>query len=48
MAVNDYLANRDSQWMGKFTSFGFKSGCVTSVNEEERKIATMQILHMHK
>jgi len=41
VTVNDYLANRDSQWMGKIYEFlGLKVGCVTpSVNEEERKIA---------
>ena len=39
VTVNDYLANRDSQWMGKIYEFlGLKVGCVTpSVNEEERK-----------
>ena len=41
VTVNDYLANRDSQWMGNIYEFlGLKVGCVTpSVNEEERKIA---------
>ena len=41
VTVNDYLANRDSQWMGKIYEFlGLKVGCVTpSINEEERKIA---------
>ncbi|MDA9734742.1 preprotein translocase subunit SecA [SAR116 cluster bacterium] len=41
VTVNDYLANRDSQWMGKIYEFlGLKVGCVTpSVNEDERKIA---------
>ena len=41
VTVNDYLANRDSQWMGKIYEFlDLKVGCVTpSVNEEERKIA---------
>ena len=41
VTVNDYLANRDSQWMGKIYEFlGLKVGCVTpAVNEEERKIA---------
>ncbi len=41
VTVNDYLANRDSQWMGKIYEFlGLKVGCVTpSVNEEKRKIA---------
>ena len=41
VTVNDYLADRDSQWMGKIYEFlGLKVGCVTpSVNEEERKIA---------
>ena len=39
VTVNDYLANRDSQWMGKIYEFlGLKVGCVTpSVNEEEKK-----------
>ncbi len=41
VTVNDYLANRDSQWMGKIYKFlGLKVGCVTPlVKEEERKIA---------
>ena len=41
VTVNDYLANRDSQWIGKIYEFlGLKVGCVIpSVNEEERKIA---------
>ena len=41
VTVNDYLANRDSQWMGKIYEFlGLTVGCVTpAVNEEERKIA---------
>ena len=30
VTVNDYLANRDSQWMGKIYEFlGLKVGCVT-------------------
>ena len=41
VTVNDYLANRDSEWMGKIYKFlGLSVGCVTpSVNENERKIA---------
>ena len=41
VTVNDYLANRDSQWMGKIYEFlGLSVGCVTpSVNEEDRKNA---------
>ena len=41
VTVNDYLANRDSEWMGKIYKFlGLSVGCVTpSVNEDERKIA---------
>ena len=41
VTVNDYLANRDSQWMGKIYEFlGLSFGCVTpSVNEEDRKNA---------
>ena len=41
VTVNDYLATRDSEWMGKIYEFlGLSVGCVTpSVNEEERKKA---------
>ncbi len=41
VTVNDYLANRDSQWMGKIYEFlGLSVGCVTpSVNEKDRKNA---------
>jgi preprotein translocase subunit SecA len=41
VTVNDYLANRDSEWMGKIYKFlGLSVGCVTpSVSEDERKIA---------
>ena len=41
VTVNDYLANRDSEWMGKIYKFlGLSVGCVTpSVKEDERKIA---------
>ena len=41
VTVNDYLANRDSEWMGKIYKFlGLSVGCVTpSVQEDERKIA---------
>jgi len=41
VTVNDYLANRDSQWMGKIYEFlGLSVGCVTpSVSEEVRKNA---------
>lgn len=41
VTVNDYLAMRDSQWMGQvFRFLGLSVGCVTpAVPEEERKIA---------
>ena len=39
VTVNDYLAKRDSNWMGKIFNFlGVSTGCVTSVLEDsERK-----------
>jgi len=41
VTVNDYLANRDSMWMGKIYEFlGLSVGCVIpSISEEERKVA---------
>ena len=41
VTVNDYLANRDSIWMGKIYEFlGLSVGCVIpSKSEEERKLA---------
>ena len=38
ITVNDYLAKRDSEWMGKIYNFlGLKVGCVTSqTNHEDR------------
>ena len=41
VTVNDYLANRDSMWMGKIYEFlGLSVGCVIpSKSEEERKLA---------
>ena len=41
VTVNDYLAKRDSQWMGKIYKFlGLTVGCVTSgINDEDRKAA---------
>ena len=41
VTVNDYLAKRDSQWMGKIYKFlGLTVGCVISgINDEERKAA---------
>ena len=42
VTVNDYLAKRDSAWMGKFLNFlGVSTGCVTSNledNEKEKKL----------
>ena len=39
VTVNDYLAKRDSEWMGKVFNFlGLSSGCIVSeLDEEERK-----------
>lgn len=41
VTVNDYLARRDSEWMGKIYKFlGLTLGCITNeISEEERKIA---------
>ena len=41
VTVNDYLAKRDSQWMGKIYKFlGLTVGCVTSgISDEDRKAA---------
>jgi len=39
VTVNDYLAKRDSQWMGKVFNFlGFSTGCITNeLDDVERK-----------
>jgi len=39
VTVNDYLAKRDSQWMGKIYNFlGLSVGCITNeMSDEERK-----------
>ena len=39
VTVNDYLAKRDSEWMGKiYNHLGIKTGCITGeLNDEERK-----------
>ena len=39
VTVNDYLAKRDSEWMGKVFSFlGVSTGCITSnLEDEDRK-----------
>ena len=41
VTVNDYLANRDAEWMGKIHEFmGLTVGCVlNSMNHDERKAA---------
>ncbi len=41
VTVNDYLAKRDSEWMGKIHEFlGLKVGCITNdTKDEERKEA---------
>jgi len=41
VTVNDYLAKRDSQWMGKLHEFlGLTVGCIThELDDEERKAA---------
>ncbi len=40
VTVNDYLAKRDSEWMGKIFNFlGLTVGCITNeLNDDERKI----------
>ena len=40
VTVNDYLAKRDSEWMGKvFNYLGTSTGCITNtLNDNERKI----------
>ena len=40
VTVNDYLAKRDSEWMGKvFNYLGVTAGCITNnLNDIERKI----------
>ena len=39
VTVNDYLAKRDSEWMGKVFDFlGLSTGCITNeLNDQERK-----------
>ena len=39
VTVNDYLARRDSEWMGKVFSFlGVKTGCITNdLDDLQRK-----------
>jgi len=39
VTVNDYLAKRDSEWMGKiYNLLGLSVGCITNdINESERK-----------
>ncbi len=39
VTVNDYLAKRDSEWMGKvFNYLGVSTGCITNdLNDDERK-----------
>lgn len=41
VTVNDYLARRDSEWMGKIHEFlGLTVGCLTNdLDDEERKVA---------
>ena len=39
VTVNDYLAKRDSEWMGKvFNYLGVSTGCITNdIDDNERK-----------
>ena len=48
VTVNDYLAKRDSEWMGKVFNFlGTTTGCITSnIEDNERKKITTVILLM--
>ena len=39
VTVNDYLASRDSQWMGEIYKFlGMSVGCITSTTEHEDRV----------
>ena len=39
ITVNDYLANRDSKWMGKIYKFlGLTVGCVNSNTDQEKRV----------
>ena len=39
VTVNDYLASRDSQWMGEIYNFlGLKTGCITSQTDHQDRI----------
>ena len=48
VTVNDYLAKRDSEWMGKvFNYLGVSTGCITSdIDDIERKKIIPTILLM--
>ena len=48
VTVNDYLAQRDSDWMGKvFNYLGISTGCIISNLEDyERKKIMHVMLHM--
>ena len=48
VTVNDYLAKRDSEWMGKIFNFlGVSTGCITSnLEDDERKKIIIVILLM--
>ena len=50
VTVNDYLAKRDSEWMGKVFNFlGVTTGCITNeLNDVERKKITTVILLMQQ
>ena len=41
VTVNDYLATRDSQWMGQIYEFlGLSVGCITNdLNDDDRRAA---------
>ena len=48
VTVNDYLAKRDSEWMGKVFKFlGVSVGCITSdLNDISRKEVIIATSHM--
>ena len=50
VTVNDYLANRDSSWMGKvFDYLGVSTGCITNnLEDHERKKIMPVILLMQQ
>ena len=48
VTVNDYLARRDSEWMGQIYAFlGLSVGCITNeMDDDARRAAMRRILPM--